>query len=783
MTTMPPSDHRSRRKPSRLLTVRARLAAVAVVAVTALVALVAVNAARDWEQQLSLRRDSATGELGGEASLPLFIGAQTERKLTAVYLARPTAGNRQALAKARAATDRDAASFRHLSGSELEKDLRHKWAHVEWIYAQLDGLAAVRDRADARSGARDEVTGYYTGLLTGLIEFYQALSAMDDAELSTETRALVGLFWASEGLAQEDMLLSAAQATGRMRPKDRAGFALAYGQQHVMYERWIAPYLPPKDKALYDGIVASRAWKTKERVEYAVVNAPGGEDGTLEELPPEARQWKAAHGEVAGKIAQLNGSRTAGLLAHGYQRADEIRAGVLVQVGGSLVAVLAVTVLLVGVVRSIARRLRQGQTTAENTGARLPEVVQRLRAGQRVDPRTEFPDPQGRMDEFTDLERALTVLARMVVEIAGTQAADRRGFGGFVTLGAARALNGMERLVTELDTLENRYGQDTRMLGDLIQLDRIAVGTRRHLDNLLTVAGEARHQPYTEPKTLADAVHDARAETPEPDRVDNKIRGEQWLSPPAVNGIIHVLAALLDNALSHSRGPVTVTGQAAVHGIAVEIEDMGAGMTPAAFEQANRKLAEAPTFESMAVGAAGHDGGLGLFVVARLADRHGLRVSLRPSDYGGVKAIVLIPFTLMCPPPVAPSVPDSGSALSEREGQLPQRDPGTHRLHTAVVRPPAPAPASSAVAAREPGRVVGTAPSAPGLPRRSRGESLVPQLAHTPAPGHEKPRPAPAELPPEEAGAVWGAWQRGVRDAEATDLTTSGTTSMEREES
>ncbi|MFI1013032.1 sensor histidine kinase [Streptomyces sp. NPDC020965] len=761
---------------------RARLVLIAGIAITSLVALVAVNAAQDWTVQMSLRRDSATGELGGEASLPLFVGAQAERKATAVFLERPSKGNRRALEKARSATDEGITSFRHMSGTRLEQDLRHKWSYVETVYADLDRLAAVRERANGR-GSREEVTGYYTGLLTNLVEFYQALSAMDDAELNTETRALVGLFWAVEGLAQEDMLLSAALAAGRMGPEDRAAFALAYGQQHVMYERWIAPYLPPKDKALYDAIVASEAWKTKERVEFAVINAPGGDDG-VNELPPEAAEWMAAHGEVAGKIAALNGSRTAGLLAHGYQRADEIRSDVLVQVGGSSAAVLAVTALLVGVVRSIARRLRQVQAAAEGTGEQLPEVVRRLRAGQRVDPQAEFPDQQRRADEFTGLERALTASQRMVVEIAASQAADRRGFGGFVTVTTSRALNGVELVLSELDTLETRYGQDAQVLEDLIRLDQHAVRTRRHLDNLVTVTGEARHEPYTEPKTLADAVHDARAETAEPSRVENRIRGEQWLSAPAVTGVIHVLAALLDNALGHSRGPVTVTAQAAVHGVAVEIEDMGAGMTQAAFEQANRKLAEVPTFESMAA----HDGGLGLFVVARLAARHGMRVRLRPSDYGGVKAVFLIPFTLMCPAPAVAAVSTAPAPTTPQQGlpqrNLPHEEPGTRRLRPAADRrSPAPAlasPTAPAVGAAVP---AATDPAAPALPRRRSGEHLAPQLARSPEPGHRPTRPAQGEVSPEEAGASWGAWQRGGRDGEAAhpDPKTADTTTTERE--
>src|SRR6185369_6069096 len=38
---------------------------------------------------------------------------------------------------------------------------------------------------------------------------------------------------------------------------------------------------------------------------------------------------------------------------------------------------------------------------------------------------------------------------------------------------------------------------------------------------------------------------------------------------------------------------------------------------------------------------------LGLYVVGRLAERHGIRVHLRSSPYGGTSAIVLIPMSLV----------------------------------------------------------------------------------------------------------------------------------------
>lgn len=751
------------------LTVRTRLTLVAAVSITALLGFVVADAWADWQQHTNLKNDSATGELGGQASLPLFVGAQQERRLTAAYLARPTAAGKKVLAQQRAATDKGVASFRHLSGTELETGQRHKWEYVERVYRKLNGLQETRRAADAHATSGDEVTGYYTGLLRDMIEFYQALSAMDDAQLTAETRPLVGLFWASEGLSQEDALLAQARAAGGMSVEHRREFADAYGSQRVMYERWIAPYLPAKDQATYEKITHGRAWKTKQRIEQQVISAPSA-DGAIEQLPSSVQQWDRAYGQVAQQIAALNLSRTQGLLGHGYQRAEEIRTEVFVKVGTSLAIVAALAVLIVGLNRSVTSRLSALRGSAEETARRLPAVVQRLQEGEDVDAQAEFPHPVARGDEFAAVEQALTDAQHTAVRMARAQAADRRGFAGFVARTGARALNLVGLQLDRLAGLQAKYGQrseDAPVLQDLITVDHPGVAVRRHLDNLQTLAG-GHEQPYTTPRSLADVIHDAAAETAAPERVTNKVRQQVWLRPQAVLDVMHVVASLLDNALAFSRGQVTITSLSPVHGVALHIEDMGTGMAPQEYDQANAKLADPPTFEAMAH----HDGRLGLFVVGHLATLHGLRVSLRPSDYGGTTAVIMLPHSVQCPEPAHPDTaapqPSPSPAPPAQAAPRPTRPAPEPRRAAPQPAPPAPAPAPApAPVPPQPeapgperaaaGGVVETDPSAPALPRRQPQTHLAPQLARPAAP---PPAVDPAaDVDPATVGANWGAWQ------------------------
>ena len=108
----------------------------------------------------------------------------------------------------------------------------------------------------------------------------------------------------------------------------------------------------------------------------------------------------------------------------------------------------------------------------------------------------------------------------------------------------------------------------------------------------------------------------------------------------AVNDVIHLIAELVENATAFSppNTRVEVRAGRVGTGFAAEIEDRGLGMQPDELADINERLASPPEFDLA------NSEQLGLFVVGRLAARHGIKVSLRESPYGGTTAIVLLPF-------------------------------------------------------------------------------------------------------------------------------------------
>src|SRR5262249_30700016 len=146
----------------------------------------------------------------------------------------------------------------------------------------------------------------------------------------------------------------------------------------------------------------------------------------------------------------------------------------------------------------------------------------------------------------------------------------------------------------------------------------------------------------------------------------------------AVGDVIHLLAELIENAVSFSPPQTTVRvgGSAVGNGYAIEIEDRGLGMTEEELALANEQLRDPPEFRLSGTAR------LGLSVVGQLALRHGIRVRLTESPYGGTTAIVLLPATIMF-----------GDGIERDDGPPePERAPalvltsGRHRLENAVAQ-------------------------------------------------------------------------------------------------
>jgi hypothetical protein len=186
-------------------------------------------------------------------------------------------------------------------------------------------------------------------------------------------------------------------------------------------------------------------------------------------------------------------------------------------------------------------------------------------------------------------------------------------------------------------------------------------------------------------------------------------------------------------------------------GYVIEVEDRGLGLPEPELDVINRRLAGPPEFD-----LADSDR-LGLFVVARLAVRHGIGVSLRRSPFGGTTAIVLIPAALIVNETELDPPPERTS-----QGAFVQAERQDHPVH-----PQAVAPAENGAHARVAPAPVPEAGTHAGLPRRVRQKNLAPQLQDQAQQPASTAQPISTQGPrsPEEARSLASAlqygWQRG----------------------
>jgi K+-sensing histidine kinase KdpD len=228
------------------------------------------------------------------------------------------------------------------------------------------------------------------------------------------------------------------------------------------------------------------------------------------------------------------------------------------------------------------------------------------------------------------------------VRVAAEQAALRRSVADmFLSLG--RRLQALvHRQLELLDELE-RTEADPQQLRSLFRLDHLATRMRRNAENLLVLSGAEPVRRWSDPVPLPRVIRAASAEIEDYNRVGIMPMADVRVVGHAVSDVVHLLAELIENAAAFSPPGtrVQVSGEPAAHGYLLEIEDQGIGMSDEELEEANEQLA---TPASIDLAGAQR---LGFYVVGRLAARHGVKMRLRRSWFGGVAALVLLPSELL----------------------------------------------------------------------------------------------------------------------------------------
>ncbi|MFF9624208.1 nitrate- and nitrite sensing domain-containing protein [Streptomyces griseosporeus] len=772
---------RAGRRRLRPRTVRAKVVCLLMVPVVSLLALWAY-ATVSTAQDVSRLRQAQRVDAQVRAPVAAAVAAlQAERAAAVRYATAPSDVRGGDLRTLTERTDRAVAALRlgdrHTvaESQELPAGVSRR---LETFVTGVEQLRSLRAEVLARRTGWDDAYARYTATISAAFGVGGALTGIQDADLGSDARVLLEFSRAAEALAQEDAVLTGARLAGRLGAQRQRLFTGAVQTRRTLTDAAVQDLRGPARAAWQQLATGSRYAELTATEDRVLAGGPGARVADM----TSAATWDTTHARVRDAMRAIE-TRAQDDVA---DRADPVTRGLLTPAGAAvllgLAAVAASLVISVRIGRGLVVELVSLRNSALDIARRqLPETMRRLRAGEEIDIRAEAPPGPAAEDETGQVAEALGTVHRAALRAAVERAELASGISGvFVNL-ARRSQVLVHRQLSLLDSMERR-SEDPDELSDLFRLDHLTTRMRRHAESLIILSGAAPGRAWRMPVSLTNVVRAAVSEVEDYARVEVRQLPEASVIGAAVADLTHLLAELIENAAQfsppHTR--VRVTGEPVGNGYAVEVEDRGLGMGKEALAGANRRIAQSETLDLF------DSDRLGLFVVSRLAARHGIRVHLRTSPYGGTTAVVLLPTALL------------HSGATERSGDrtAEARQP-TERAYARVAAAPAPHepvatsdrpalvapprhPAEPPVPSPPPGVTAlrphrtpddaadtGRADATDDLPRRVRQASLAPQLrerlAQQPAPPagpHGDDRRTP-ELVRDRMTAYRAGWARG----------------------
>ncbi|PWI20504.1 histidine kinase [Streptomyces sp. Act143] len=660
---------------------------VAVAVVAAAVAGAGAPSVLAASQDLSDSQDLVTLAEQTQDALALAHALADERDEVTSYVAAGRPESKAPSEQRSTRVDRQVEELR--ADTDTPADLR----------ADLDGIAALRRAALTGKSTALEAHTSYSATITELHRLAERLAEQLPPRAGTGAYALAELDSAVQQAAATRGLLLAAlnvpsgtqtvtdpitgitstvTTTSEADAKQRDALTAAAQQARLRSDAALADFhetAPEATAARYDSTVTGPEVNSAEKYLASLTGQPTLSDRELATSTKKLDAALSARVELMrGVESALYNQRTEDLAR---LRDDDVTAWEI------RIAVLGALMLLaVGIATAMARTLTRPLAVLRLGSARLATAA---------DPGVEEPVKfTGRNDEFAQVVRSVNALHAHVLGVQGritTLEADRKHLvaqrqkmadareelrteladsaaqlarlrdsigGTFVNL-ALRTLGLVERQLAVIESLEERE-QDPDRLATLFKLDHFATVMRRHSENLLVLAGTEHVQQHPGPVPLVDVVRAAVSEIERYERVRiAALPPHAHVAGFAADDLSHLLAELMENATSFSPPdlPVEVSGWLLESGeVMLSVQDEGIGMTEERLDRLNSRLAdfdpESPYDQE------GEEGlGLGLYVVARLAHRHGVRVRLREQKQGGIAAVVVLPKPLLAAAPSA----------------------------------------------------------------------------------------------------------------------------------
>ena len=518
-------------------------------------------------------------------------------------------------------------------------------ARVATVLSEITHLREnVRIPAQASQSALAVIAGYATPIADLIALNNQIAQGTSDATLVNDVQTLNSLSLAKDQAAQQRALLFNAFSQGIFADGELQALQTAQSEQ-LVDQTAFGTTATPAEQATYNNFVNTvhgTAVNEAQSIEIYVVGTgvPDIGAGALN-INNAPKAWYTSQSALVEAMQQTEQEVAQNIVARAKSLQHGAAQSALITAIVTAIILLLVLVATIAVARSLVgplRRLREGALNIATV--ELPERVRLL--GESQDPSTSLevaPIDVLSADEIGQVARAFDQVHSEAVRLASNEAMLRNSFNAMFVNLSRRSQSLIERLVRMIDSLEQNEG-DPERLSNLFAMDHLVTRMRRNSENLLLLAGHESARKWSEPVSLADVARAAVSEIEQYSRVTLKIQPGIAVTGPAVSDVVHLLAEVIENAtiFSAKDTPVHVAAQELTSGgVLIEVSDNGVGIPEARLAEMNWRLDNPPVMD---VSVSRH---MGLFAVARLAERHGVRVRLRPRSPHGLTALVWLP--------------------------------------------------------------------------------------------------------------------------------------------
>jgi signal transduction histidine kinase len=555
-------------------------------------------------------------------------------------------GNPATLQRWYDATDAVAAKVQALAagvGGSFPANIQAKVATVRSAIANLGDL---RNVAQASESALEVIADYAIPIGDMVSLNAQIAQGTDDSSLTNDVQTLNSLSLEKDQIAQQRAILFNAFTRGSFANAEQQALITVVAEQGADATAF-GTTATPAEQGSFTHLVAGPLVKKAVTIEEYVVNTGSLDigNGALNISAKNAPgQWYSAVSDEIDSMQAVelgvagNLVARAGVLQRGAERSAVFTAILTAAI------LLLVLIATFAVARSLVLPLRRLRAAALDIATvQLPERVKQL--GEAPDAATSVavtPIEVLSTDEIGQVARAFDQVHSEAVRLAGNEAMLRSSFNAMFVNLSRRSQSLIERLARMIDALEQNE-QDPDRLSSLFSMDHLVTRMRRNSENLLLLSGHEGARKWSEPVLLADVARAATSEIEQYSRVVVSIQPGLAVSGPAVSDVTHLLAELIENATAFSPkdSQVRVSARELVSGgVLMEVSDSGVGVSDVRLAEINLRLDNPPVIDAS---VARH---MGLFAVARLAERHGVRVRLRAGSPGGLTAMVWLPDSI-----------------------------------------------------------------------------------------------------------------------------------------